>query len=320
VANNSKYSFRRFNILMSNKRIFPYVLIFGLCLAGHSGLLQASIPEKPAGYVSDFAHVIDEKTESDLNALIGETERRTSAEIAVVTVDSLEGMTVEDYANQLFSLWKIGKKGKDNGALVLIAPKEHKIRIEVGYGLEPILPDGLAGQIIREEFIPAFKTGSFSAGIQNGVKRIIGIVQRGEPAPKSSPSQTLDFKSTVLLTAFLSLFVGLGLFAVGAGIGSKTMFLLFWGGLFGGLPLGFAVAGLIGPGRYFLIPFGILTFFLGIRTGRRHPQLLNKSRSRRRGAGTGWVWGARGGGWSGGGGFGGFGGGSSGGGGASGGW
>ena len=171
-----------------NKRIVLSILIFCLSLTGYSPL-QASIPEKPAGYISDFANVINKKTESELNALITETEKKTSAEIAVVTVDSLEGMTVEDYAAQLFNRWKIGKKGNDNGVLVLIAPKEHKMRIEVGYGLEPILPDGLAGQIIREEFTPAFKAGDFSGGIENGVKRIIGIVAERRTCSSVSPIQ-----------------------------------------------------------------------------------------------------------------------------------
>ena len=85
------------------------------------------------------------------------------------------------------------------------------------------------------------------------------------------------------------------------------MFFLLWGSIFGGLPLGFAASGLVGPGRYFLIPFGILTLFLGILIGHKHPDSLNKGRSRRKGTAAGWVWGAGGGGWSGGGGFGGFG-------------
>ena len=105
----------------------------------------AAIPEKPNGSVSDFAGILDESAKSELNSLITQTEQKTSAEIAVVTVPTLEGITVEEYAVKLFKQWGIGKKGKDNGVLVLVVPSERKVRIKVGYGLKPILPDGLAG-------------------------------------------------------------------------------------------------------------------------------------------------------------------------------
>ena len=95
--------------------------------------------------------------------MLRDVEQQTTAEIAVVTVPSLDGMTVEEYASRLFKAWGIGKKGRDNGVLVLVAPTEHKMRIEVGYGLEAVLPDGLAGQIVRTECLPRFKEGDYAA-------------------------------------------------------------------------------------------------------------------------------------------------------------
>src|SRR5256885_1729410 len=89
---------------------------------------RCAIPEKPLGFVSDFAGILDAGTAAALTAQIAETERQTTAEIAVVTVSSLEGRSVEDFANELFRKWGLGKKGKDNGVLVLVAPQERKVR------------------------------------------------------------------------------------------------------------------------------------------------------------------------------------------------
>src|SRR5690348_9508325 len=114
-------------------------LIWSFC---NSPILFASSHSKPQGYVSDFAHVLSSDTRQALEAKLSNFERATTNEIAVVTVPSLEGDTEEDYAVRLFKEWGIGKKGKDNGVLILIAPHERRARIEVGYGLEEVLPDG----------------------------------------------------------------------------------------------------------------------------------------------------------------------------------
>jgi uncharacterized protein len=100
--------------------------------------LVAALPS-PQGPIDDFAQILDAATTSSLKQLVDSVREATSAEIAVVTVPSLQGMSVEEYANKLFGAWGIGKKGKDNGLLVLVAPTEQKMRIEVGYGLEPVL-------------------------------------------------------------------------------------------------------------------------------------------------------------------------------------
>ena len=125
-------------------------------------VLGAALP-RPQGYVNDFAGVIDGKTRAELTRLVREVETRTSAEIAVVTVKSLDGMTVEEYAVKLFADWGIGKKARNNGVLVLVAPTERRIRIEVGYGLEPILPDARTGRIIREACLPLFRKNQYAS-------------------------------------------------------------------------------------------------------------------------------------------------------------
>ena len=105
---------------------------------------------KPQGYVSDFAHVIDPTSKSQLEAYCAAVERSTGAQLAFVTIASLEGEPVEDVANTIYRGWGVGQKGKNEGALLLLAINDRRNRLEIGYGLEPILPDGFAGSVLRE--------------------------------------------------------------------------------------------------------------------------------------------------------------------------
>ena len=105
---------------------------------------------KPQGYVSDFASVLDADTRAKIEAYCTRVEQATGIQMALVTVKTLDGAPVEDTANALYRKWGIGKKGKDEGVLLLLAIEDHKDRVEVGYGLEPILPDGFAGGVLRE--------------------------------------------------------------------------------------------------------------------------------------------------------------------------
>ncbi|OGS21810.1 MAG: hypothetical protein A3J83_07070 [Elusimicrobia bacterium RIFOXYA2_FULL_40_6] len=127
---------------------------------------------RPQGWVSDFAQIIPSQTKEQINIIAAEIEKRTSAEIAVVTVKNLNGLTIEDYTVKLFEKWKIGKKDKNNGVLFLISLEDRKARIEVGYGLEGALPDGLCGEILDKNVIPSFKQGDYGQGILEGVYRI----------------------------------------------------------------------------------------------------------------------------------------------------
>lgn len=105
---------------------------------------------KPQGYVSDFAGVIDGSSKERLEAYCGAVERSTGAQMALVTIPSLQGEPIDDVANTIFRAWGVGQKGKDEGILLLLAIGDRRSRLEVGYGLEPILPDGLDGSILRE--------------------------------------------------------------------------------------------------------------------------------------------------------------------------
>src|SRR5262245_53925192 len=105
---------------------------------------------QPQGYVSDFAHVVDEGSRARIEAYCAAVEKATGAQLAFVTVSDLDGEPVEDVANLLFRKWGIGKKGENNGALLLLSIRDRRSRLEVGYGLEPIITDGAAGALLRE--------------------------------------------------------------------------------------------------------------------------------------------------------------------------
>jgi len=104
----------------------------------------------PTNYVNDFAHVLSAQTQAELNDLGQQVDQKAKAQIAVVTINSLDGQDIESYAADLFKQWGIGGKGTNHGVLILIAVKDHRYRTEVGYGLEPILPDGKVGGFWRE--------------------------------------------------------------------------------------------------------------------------------------------------------------------------
>jgi uncharacterized protein len=144
-----------------------------LCLA--SLALALDFPPL-TGRVVDQANIMTPQSHIDLEAKLKELEDKSSIQLVVATVKSLQGSDVETYTNELFRFWKLGEVKKNNGALLLIAPAEHKVRIEVGYGLEGTLTDALSSVIISSAIIPRFKTGDFSGGIERGVDGIISVL------------------------------------------------------------------------------------------------------------------------------------------------
>src|SRR5688572_13372933 len=283
---------------------------------------------KPSGRVTDLANVIDAGTEGEIVSRLEQLERQTSSEIAIVTVPSLDGVPVDDYAVRLFKEWGIGQAKQDNGVLVLVAPNEREMRIEVGYGLEGILPDGLAGQIIREDFTPRFREDDYNGGIRDGVARVIEVVEKqqvlsAEELAKFNESGAGDEPWWILIP-FMGLFVAIGSLMAGVGARTKTGFPLLFGSLFGGMPLLMALAILPGLAAMTLLPLAAAMAYLGYRLGKRD-SWRDAFRSGKGGSGGGWVMGGGSGSGSSsssssGGSSSSFGGGSSGGGGASGKW
>lgn len=143
--------------------------------------LGQQFPEKPqpAKFVNDFAGMLQAGEVQYLESKLHNYFDTTSTQIVVVTISSLEGYDIEGYANELARNWGIGEKGKDNGILLLVAQNERKVRIEVGYGLEPRVPDAAAKEIIRDIIKPNFKAGNYGQGIDQSIDKII-LLASGE--------------------------------------------------------------------------------------------------------------------------------------------
>jgi uncharacterized protein len=281
--------------------IATLIFIFGL-----PELFALEVPSLK-GRVNDYAGILSSATTQQLEGILRDLEKTDSTQIVVLTIPSLEGEVLEEFSIKVADQWKIGQKDFDNGAILLIALKERKIRIEVGYGLEGSLTDLMAGRIIRDVIAPQFKAGNFDQGVINGVQAMIGVV-RGEyqSAEKIPPGKGRQQKDS------------------SPGFGGLIAFLFFIS-MLGRLrrPLGIAAGGILAPIAAFLffnfssiwillsIPIGLLAGFILSHAG---SPLIFGSGSHR----SGGIGGIGGGGFS----SGGFsgGGGGFGGGGASGGW
>lgn len=273
------------------------VLIFAGFLLFFSGRVLAAAP---TGFVNDEANVLTAEQKSQLETLAVNFEAQTGNEIAVLITSELKDESIEEMAVRVFEEWGVGKKGEDNGVLILLAVKDREVRIEVGYGLEGDLTDLRANQIINETMIPALKQGDYFNALLGAMNRITAVI-RGEELPTPSPSPSGFFDGEFVLVYFLIGYLVLGVF-------SRTR--SWWlGGLLGGI-LGFVWLGFVGAVLFALI--GLLIDFVLSAIG-AHPMMKRLSKSM--GMTHTGGWGGRSGG-----GFGGFGGGSSGGGGASGKW
>ena len=261
----------------------------------------ADIPPLKAR-VTDLTGTLNAQQSQALEQTLAEFEARKGAQIAVLLVPTTQPETVEQYAVRVQESWRLGRKGVDDGVLLVVAKNDRKLHIEVGYGLEGILPDAIAKRVIEDDIVPRFKEGDFYGGIRAGVDRVMRVVE-GEKLPppiaRTHPqAEGFDFNWIVPLF-FLVVIGGAALRAlfgrtVGSGIVATVAGIAGWaviGSLIAGLAIGFFA---------FLVT--LWSGSGGGWSGRRH----------------GGGWGGFGGGWSGGG-FGG-GGGSSGGGGASGSW
>jgi uncharacterized protein len=275
---------------MKRHSLLCWLGVLCLCLGGTSAALRAEKPTdiKPTGYVTDLAGVIQPQTKAQLEALGTELEQKTGAQLAIVTVKSLEGEEAAPYANQLFKHWGVGAKKQDTGVLLLVAPNQRKYWIEVGYGLEPVINDARAGDAGRL-MVPYFRQGDYSGGIAAAAWQLAkyiaddkGVTLTGMPQMRRLQQQHDDHGGL-----WVWIILGIIFFVVLASSSRSNM------GPRGGSGGGMGSGWWIGP-------------VLGSMAGR-----------------GGWGGGGGGGsgGWGGGGGgFGGFGGGSSGGGGAGGSW
>ncbi|HEX7709324.1 MAG TPA: TPM domain-containing protein [Sphingomonadaceae bacterium] len=256
-----------------------------------------SFPPHPQGPIYDEADLLPPDQEAALDQRLRDFDRQTGDAVIIATVNSLQGDTIEDYAAKLYANWGIGGAERDNGVLLLVAPHERKLRIEVGYGLTPYITDILSGRIIRDDITPHFKQGDMAGGIEAGIGAILTQLSQ-------SPADAKAIAEAAAAAEKNRAHSGGG----GAAIFFFFMFLFFFV---------FPIIGALGRkgGKgYRRGGFGSAVGNIALWTA------LNAAANAGRNGGGG-GWGGGGGGFGGGGGgFGGFGGGMSGGGGASGGW
>ncbi len=166
-----------------------------LALAGLCGLSLAQNFPALTGRVVDQANVIPAQTRTAIETKLKDLEQKSGIQLVVATVSSLDGQEIEPDAHALFRTWKLGEKTKNNGVLLLVAPKEHRTRIEVGYGLEGTLTDLLSKVIITNAMVPRFKTGDYGGGIERGVDDIIAVLTTDSSDWQKRPDLRADRQS-----------------------------------------------------------------------------------------------------------------------------
>lgn len=164
--------------------------------------------------VTDEAGILSSSSVAKIEGQLEQLEKSTGAQVAVLIIESLEGQPLEDYSMSVVESWKLGRKGIDDGLLILVAVNDRKVRLEVGYGLEGILPDAACKRILDETILPEFKSGDYEAGIENGVYRISKIIETGEVLEPATPLQSLvQYRGLPGVEKFI--FGGFSIFVIG---------------------------------------------------------------------------------------------------------
>ena len=200
------------------------------------------------GRVNDNAEILSENARILLSEKLKEHEDRTSNQVVVLTINSLQGESIEEYSNIVFNEWELGQKDKDNGILIVVVPNEKRMRIEVGYGLEGTMPDIIASRIIREIMTPRFREGDFDGGITEGALAVINVLEGQELSGAADFNEESDSPSLsgfsdlevpdmplggrILMGAFIFGIIGLftivGLFMPGFGWFLYLFLIPFW--------------------------------------------------------------------------------------------
>jgi uncharacterized protein len=201
-------------------RVFCAILIL---LAAGRLFAQEVIPPAPAAYFNDYANVVSTGTAAQLNQTLENFERQSSEQILVAVYPKMQSdSSVEDYCVRVFRSWGVGQKDKNNGAVLFVFVQDHKLFLQVGYGLEGVLPDALCKRIISEQISPRFKAGDFDGGLTAGVQSIIaatkgeykgtGVTVADRRASHGSSSPLLSLGFIVLIIIFIIFTRGSGMF------------------------------------------------------------------------------------------------------------
>jgi uncharacterized protein len=229
-----------------NGRLFRIVLLLAFLFFRPQGITCADIPFL-TGRVNDYANILSDSANSMLSGQLKEHEDRTTNQVVVLTIQTLDGESIEDFANKVFNDWGLGQKGKDNGILIVVVPDDRSMRIEVGYGLEGTLPDVYASRIINNIMAPAFREGDYDGGVTRGAGAVMaildgaGIDETAGAAEQTSSSDSsglgdiapdLPITTRILLGAFIfgiiGLFTVLGIITPGAGWFLYIFLIPFW--------------------------------------------------------------------------------------------
>jgi uncharacterized protein len=212
-------------------------LVYFCALMSLFGVAQGVEKEIPSfsGLFNDLAKIVPAETAARISNKLESLEKRTGAQVAVLTITSLDGATLEEYSIRVTESWKLGRKGINDGVLLLIVPGERRMRVEVGYGLEDKLTDLQSSRIIESIVTPLFRAGDMAGGIEAGVDAIIGVIETGidvEPSPRSSEAKPAHWTYGSILAFGAIIFVLFGgAFAILTGL--PGLFGWLGGGFFG---------------------------------------------------------------------------------------
>lgn len=187
------------------------VMVLSLAMPTGDALAEPQFPSL-TGRVVDLAGLLDSATQAQLTADLAALEEKSTDQITVVTLPSLQGYTIEDFGYQLGRHWAIGQKGKDNGALLIVAPAERKVRIEVGHGLEQHLTDAMSRLIIENAILTRFRRGDFQGGIVAGVRDMTDVVTGDAEAVKQRAKgarrgNEIDYTAQIMLAIWIAIFL-----------------------------------------------------------------------------------------------------------------
>jgi uncharacterized protein len=260
---------RKYDVkLKASLSLFIIILLLYCFLLTSAGAQK--FPE-PRGAINDYAGVITPQYARPMDLLAREVLQKTGTSVVVVTLKSIEGNDPADYANKLYEAWGIGKKGEDKGVLILLALEERQVRIETGYGVEGILPDGLVGEILDTYVVPYLKKGNYDKGLSNALVAVSSVIAKDAgislTGSSTTPYQTkkkiketprINLFSLILFFIVLTLLIGtrrgrsilpfILLMLLAGGRGGGSSFGGFGGG-FGGFGGGLSGGG--GAGRGF---------------------------------------------------------------------
>jgi uncharacterized protein len=232
-----------------------WLLLLILLLAPFGARAEVAVPPLTS-HVTDLTQTLTAEQRADLDARLAAFEAQKGSQIAVLLVPTTQPEDIAQYSIRVVDVWKLGRKKVDDGVLLLVARNDHKMRIEVGYGLEGALPDVIAKRIVADDIAPHFRQGDYYGGINAGVERIMAVIQ-GEPlpAPQQSPRETRNSNASVV-ESYLPILIFVALVA---GFVLRNVLGTFIGALVNGGLIGGAVL-LLGGGIVFAAVLGVMAF------------------------------------------------------------